>query len=291
MKVLVTGAYGQLGSELKEKSVDYPGWKFLFTDIDTLDITGERGIKEYFQKKQPEFVINCAAYTAVDQAEDDHILAERVNSKAPGLLAKEANRVDAGFVHISTDYVYGGEAFVPYTEMDNAAPVTIYGRTKLKGERLCLEANPDSVIIRTSWLYSSYGNNFVKTILQSGKINRQVKVVYDQAGTPTWASDLADTLFLIIEKFAENRQNVSSGIYNYSNEGVTSWFDFAKAVYEISDINSEVIPVLSSEFPTRAVRPHYSVLDKSKIKAAFGLKIPYWRDSLKKCLTKIQNIR
>lgn len=291
MKVLVTGAYGQLGSELKEKSVDYPGWKFLFTDIDTLDITGERGIKEYFQKKQPEFVINCAAYTAVDQAEDDHILAERVNSKAPGLLAKEANRADAGFVHISTDYVYGGEAFVPYTEMDNAAPVTIYGRTKLKGERLCLEANPDSVIIRTSWLYSSYGNNFVKTILQSGKINRQVKVVYDQAGTPTWASDLADVLLLIIEKFAENRQNISSGIYNYSNEGVTSWFDFAKAVYEISDINSEVIPVLSSEFPTRAVRPHYSVLDKSKIKAAFGLKIPYWRDSLKKCLTKIQNIR
>jgi dTDP-4-dehydrorhamnose reductase len=291
MKILVTGAYGQLGSELKERSVDFPDRKFIFTDIDSLDIIDNNMVEAYFRDKRPDFIINCAAYTAVDKAESDPHLAEKVNSLAPGFLAKAAKRLHAGMIHISTDYVYSGESFIPYNEADPVNPQTVYGKTKLEGERLCLAGNPDTVIIRTSWLYSFYGNNFVKKILQHGELNSQVKVVFDQTGTPTWASDLAAAVIAITEKFAENRKYFIPGIYNFSNEGVASWYDFAKAVFEISGIDCDVIPVLSSEFPTQATRPHYTVLNKFKIKTTFGIDIPYWKESLKKCLNKIQNIK
>lgn len=287
MKILVTGAYGQLGNELKERSVFFPDWNFLFTDVDSLDITDDEMVHSYFRDEKPGLVINCAAYTAVDKAEDDPLTAEKVNAFAPGLLAKAANRLKAGMIHISTDYVYGGEAFLPYVETDPVNPATVYGKTKLKGERLCLAENPYSVILRTSWLYSLYGNNFVKKILKLGEINRQVKVVFDQTGTPTWAADLADAVLTITEKFSENRKYFVPGIYNFSNEGVASWYDFAKAVFEITGTNCEAVPVLSSEFPTPAKRPHYTVMNKLKIKATFDIDIPYWKDSLKKCLGKI----
>lgn len=289
MKILVTGANGQLGSELKERSVYFRDWKFLFTDVDSLDITNDKMVEAYFNDNRPDLIINCAAYTAVDQAENDAISAEKLNSLAPGLLAKAARRHQAAMIHISTDYVYSGKSCIPYIETDPVSPATVYGKTKLGGERLCLEENPDSVILRTSWLYSFYGNNFVKKMLQAGGMNRQLKVVFDQTGTPTWASDLAGTILTIAEKFAENRTYFIPGIYNFSDEGVASWYDFAKAVFEISGQDCEVIPVLSSEFPTPAKRPCYTVLNKSKIKATFGIDIPYWKESLKKCMNKIQN--
>ena len=291
MKILVTGANGQLGSELRERSVDFPDWKFLFTDIDSLDITDAKMVQAYFKDEHPDFIINCAAYTAVDKAENDPVLAEKINSQAPGLLAREARRLHSGVIHISTDYVYSGESFVPYVETDPVGPATVYGKTKLEGERSCLVENPDSVILRTSWLYSFYGNNFVKKMLQLGEANRHVKVVFDQTGTPTWASDLAGAVIAITEKFAGDRQYFIPGIYNFSNEGVASWYDFAKAVFEIAGKDCDVLPVLSSEFSTSAKRPFYTVLNKLKIKATFGFDIPYWKDSLKKCLIKIQNTR
>jgi len=289
MKILVTGANGQLGSELNEQSVYFPDWKFLFTDVDSLDITDGKMVEAYFNDNRPDFIINCAAYTAVDKAENDPLSAEKINSLAPGFLAKAARRHQAGLIHISTDYVYSGESFTPYIETDPVSPFTVYGKTKLTGERLCIAENPDSVILRTSWLYSFYGNNFVKTMLHAGEMNRRLKVVFDQTGTPTWASDLAGAILKIAEKFVVNRKYFVPGIYNFSNEGVASWYDFAKAVFEISGQDCEVIPVLSSEFPTLAKRPHYTVLNKSKIKATFGIDIPYWKESLKKCLNKIQN--
>lgn len=288
MKILVTGAYGQLGSELKDLSDKFPHWEFFFTDWDSLDITDENAVNDFFEEHKPGFVINCAAYTAVDKAETDTHFALKLNTFAPGVLAKAAKVYEAGFIHISTDYVFDGKSFNPYSEIDTVNPEGIYGKTKLGGERSCRGENKNALIIRTSWLYSAYGNNFVKTMLRLGQERDSLKVVFDQVGTPTYAADLARTVLAIAEIYDTNREKFIPGIYHYSNEGVASWYDFAKSIFEITNTDCRVSPVLSVEFPTPAKRPHYSVLDKSKIKNTFNLEIPYWKDSLKICLNKIQ---
>ncbi len=288
MKILVTGAYGQLGSEIKVISIQFPNWQFLFTDIDSLDITSEKDVEQFIKETQPDFLINCAAYTAVDKAETDVETAAKINAVAPGILAKAAKNISAKFIHISTDYVFDGEAFLPLIETDKVNPSGVYGRTKLEGEQNCLKENQNSIIIRTSWLYSSFGNNFVKTMLRLGKERDSLKVVYDQAGSPTYAADLAKAILDIIKLSEKEPEKFVPGIYHYSNEGAISWFDFSKAIFEIAGLECEVSPVLSDEFPTHTKRPNYSVLNKSKIKNTFGLRVPYWKDSLKVCLDKIE---
>lgn len=287
MKILITGANGQLGSEIKLLSNEFPDWQFLFTDIDELNITHESEVKDFFQQQKPDFVINCAAYTAVDKAENDIEAAEKINALAPKLLAKYAYITGSKIIHISTDYVFNGEAHVPYSEEDKVNPAGVYGKTKLQGEINCFEENPDSLVIRTSWLYSTFGNNFVKTMLRLAGERDKLNVVFDQVGTPTNAADLAVAILSVIQISVKDKGKFVPGIYHYSNEGVASWYDFAKAIFEIADIKCEVSPVLSDQFPTPAKRPNYSVLNKSKIKNTFGLVIPYWKESLKICLEKI----
>jgi dTDP-4-dehydrorhamnose reductase len=287
MKILVTGAYGQLGNEIKVLSEKFQDWQFLLTDVDTLDITSESKLEIWFQNNKPDYVVNSAAYTAVDKAETDSETAEKVNSLAPQLLAKQAKKSDAKLIHISTDYVFDGEAFSPYSETDPVNPKSVYGYTKLRGEQNCFKENPETVVIRTSWLYSAYGNNFVKTMLRLGNERGQLNVVFDQVGTPTYAANLANAILSIIQISEKQPDRFVPGIYHYSNEGVASWYDFAKAVFEISDVKCTVSPVRSVEFPTPAKRPNFSVLDKFKIKKTFGINIPYWRDSLKNCIQKL----
>lgn len=287
MKILVTGANGQLGSELKEQMEKFQAWMVLFTDVDTLDITNEATVQKYFQKNQPSLVVNCAAYTAVDQAETDQESARKINAVAPGILAKAAKNTGAKIIHISTDYVFNGQAFHPYTEDDLVEPTGVYGETKLEGEKRCAAENPDSIIIRTSWLYSSFGNNFVKTMIRLGKDRDSLNVIFDQVGTPTYAADLAGAILSIIEISEKAPEKFVPGIYHYSNEGVASWYDFAQAVFEIAEIKCSVNAILTKEYPTPAKRPNFSVLNKSKIKDTFDIKIPYWRDSLHLCIKKL----
>ncbi|MFW6277620.1 MAG: dTDP-4-dehydrorhamnose reductase [Prolixibacteraceae bacterium] len=289
MKILITGAYGQLGNELKELAPRYSDFRFLFTDADTLDITDNKAIQSYFEKYLPDFVINCAAYTAVDKAETDAENARFVNAVAPGFLAGAAKKQGAGIIYISTDYVFDGKNYVPYSEEDPVNPKAVYGKTKLEGEQKCMAANSESVIIRTSWLYSSFGHNFVKTMLRVGKEKGAVNVVFDQLGTPTYAGDLAQMILTIAVRYAEKRSNLIPGIYHYSNEGAISWFDFAHAVFEIAGINCKINPIFSKELNLPAPRPPFSVLDKSKIKNTYDLEIPYWKESLKVCLEKLKN--
>ena len=287
MKILVTGADGQLGNELRDISGDYPGWTFYFTDVDSLDVTSESTVTDFIQKKKPDYIINCAAYTAVDKAETDRENARLLNAVAPGYLAKAAKKLGAKLIHISTDYVFSGNAFLPYSENDPVNPQGVYGLTKREGEVKCLQENPETIIIRTSWLYSSYGNNFVKTMVKLGREKEMLKVVFDQVGTPTYAADLAKAVLSVVQISKEKKDGIDYGIYHYSNEGVTSWYDFAMTIFELAGIHCQVIPVLSDEFPSPVKRPHYSVLNKSKIKSNFNLEIPYWKDSLRVCLKKL----
>ncbi|MFA7489618.1 MAG: dTDP-4-dehydrorhamnose reductase [Mariniphaga sp.] len=289
MKLLITGAYGQLGNELKVLSANYPNWQFLFTDYDSLDVTDKSAITRFVAKNNPQLIINCAAYTAVDNAESDVENARKLNALAPGYLAKAAKNAGAGLVHVSTDYVFDGQAYRPYNEKDPTHPISIYGITKREGEEHCLAENPQATIIRTSWLYSSFGKNFVSTILKLGKERQELRVVFDQTGTPTYAADLAETILSLAGHSENPDGKTATGIYHYANEGVASWFDFAKAILELTESSCHVVPVLSEAFPTIAKRPFYSVLDKSKIKSDCQVSIPYWKDSLKICLNKILN--
>lgn len=288
MHILVTGAYGQLGSEINALKSEFSNLSILFTDVDSLDITNEKDVEAFFASKSIDVVVNCAAYTAVDKAETDKESAHLINAVAPGILAKQADRIDAKFIHISTDYVFDGQACVPYNEKDKVDPQGIYGKTKLEGEQNVLNFNPNSIIIRTSWLYSAFGNNFVKTMLRLGAEKSEISVVFDQVGTPTYAADLARAILKIIGLIKINESSFVPGIYHYSNEGVASWYDFSKCIFERSDFECRVFPVLSNQFPTPAKRPAYSVLDKSKIKNTFNLQIPYWKDSLQLCLNRLQ---
>ncbi len=290
MRILVTGAYGQLGNELKVLSGDYPEWQFLFTDADTLDITDDFSVQSFFVGNKPDFVINCAAYTAVDKAETDVETAEKVNALAPEILAKAAAITGAKLVHVSTDYVFDGTGHLPYTETDPVSPANVYGKTKLEGENRALAANQQTIVIRTSWLYSSFGNNFVKTMLRLGHERGLLNVVFDQVGTPTYAADLASVILFIIAATEAKPEDFVPGVYHYSNEGVASWYDFAKTIFELSEMNVRVNPVRSDQFPTVAKRPAFSVLDKTKIKTNYCAEIPYWKDSLEICLRKLKEL-
>lgn len=287
MQILVTGAYGQLGSEIKLLQENYPDWEFCFTDVDSLDITNELAVQEFFSENKFDFVVNCAAYTAVDKAESDEQTAHLVNAVAPKILARQAMTFGAKLIHVSTDYVFAGDACTPYAETDKTNPQGAYGRTKLEGEENVLAENPNSIVIRTSWLYSTFGNNFVKTMLRLGKERGELNVVFDQVGSPTYAADLAETILSIIDITAKEVNSFVSGIYHFSNEGVASWFDFALAIFNFARVDCDVKPVLSNQFPTPTKRPHYSVLDKAKIKNTYGIAIPYWRDSLKECIKRL----
>ncbi len=279
--ILVTGSKGQLVSELKAISKAYGQYQFIFTDVEELDITTFSALEKFFETTSVDYVINCAAYTAVDKAEEEKELADLLNHQAIGNLIKASEKNKSKIFQISTDYVFGGMHNLPLKENLETVPESVYGLSKLKGEVVALESGR-AIIIRTSWLYSSYGNNFVKTIRKYGKERDELKVVFDQIGTPTYARNLAQTIIEMIN-FSE-KSKFNNGIYHFANEGVLSWYDFAKEICEISDIKVNITPVLSEQFPMPAKRPAYSVLDKDKIKTTFGIAIPYWKESLKECI-------
>lgn len=283
LNVLVTGSNGQLGSEIKELSVDYL-YNFFFTDRDTLDISNQNAINEFINLNNINIIINCAAYTAVDKAESDEENADKTNHLAVKSLAQISKEKNIKLIHVSTDYVFDGKNYKPYNEDDKTNPNGVYGQTKLDGEKAMQEMNPkNSIIIRTSWIYSSYGANFVKTMLRLGKEKEQLGVIYDQVGTPTYARDLAKVILEIMP----NIKNENVEIYNYSNEGVLSWYDFAKEIMRMAKLTCTINPIETKEYPTPAKRPHYSLLNRSKIKKEFGTIIPYWKDSLDECLRKM----
>lgn len=278
--ILVTGANGQLGSAIRNLSAQCEDTNFIFTDIAELDITDAQAVGRAVEDNAVDLIINCAAYTAVDKAESDELLATRLNAEAPRLLAEAVAKRDGEIIHVSTDYVFSGEAHSPYTEDDAPCPQTVYGRTKLEGERAVAAANPKHIIVRTAWLYSPYGNNFVKTMLRLGRERDSLGVVYDQIGTPTYAADLAAALLKIAVA-----ANKTYGVFHYSNEGAISWYDFTKSIHRLAGICScRVSPLLTADYPTPAHRPAYSVLHKGKIREAYGVEIPYWEDSLGDCI-------
>ena len=285
MKILITGANGQLGNEIRELAHLYPQYNFLYTDIAELDITNAAEVNRYFRFHLPDAVINCAAYTAVDKAETDAETAYLVNATASGNLARASQQHGAFMVHVSTDYVYDGRNYRPYNETDTVNPVSVYGKSKLAGEQEVLQSGARAIIIRTSWLYSAFGNNFVKTMIKYGRERDALNVVFDQAGTPTYARDLAKAILDILPQAAATG---NTGIFHYSNEGVTSWYDFAKAIHELAGINCRVSPIATKDYPSPAERPFFSVLDKSLIRNSFAIEIPYWRDSLKDCIKRLE---
>lgn len=279
-KVIVTGANGQLGSEIRNISGLFPDMKFCFTDVAELDITNPEKVAELLADFQPEYLINCAAYTAVDKAETDIETATLLNATAVGILAGQSAKVGCKMIHISTDYVFDGRGPRPYCEDDRVDPQSAYGRTKLEGEVLCRKFNPESLIIRTSWLYSAFGNNFVKTMVRLGNEKTELGVIADQIGSPTNAADLAQAILTIISSVSKGEKPFVPGLYHYSNEGVASWYDFTKAIFDIAGINCFVKPIATEDYPSPVQRPPYSIMNKSKIKLIFGLQIPHWRDSL-----------
>jgi dTDP-4-dehydrorhamnose reductase len=288
VKILVTGAEGQLGSEINAIANQYHDFQFFFTDINELDLTDKVALDDFVENVKPDYLVNCAAYTAVDVAERDTELAGLLNTKVPGWIGKLAVAYNFKVIHISTDYVFDGTSYTPYTENDLVNPESFYGKSKLNGEIALLKESKSAMVIRTSWLYSATGKNFLKTMIKLGLERDEVKVVNDQIGTPTFAGDLAQAILTIISK-TENKECLwKPGIYHYSGEGVCSWYDFAKSIHEIYEINCNVRPIPTEDYPTPAVRPAYSVLNKSKIKRIFGIQIPYWRDSLKKCIVQIK---
>ncbi len=282
MKILVTGSYGQLGNALQRELAGDDNIEALFTDADTLDITDPVALNRFLEENPVEMVVNCAAYTAVDKAESDDLKAAAINTGAVGNIGQAAAKHDIKVIHISTDYVFSGENFRPYEENDVPYPQSIYGRTKLEGEGLLTSFCKDTLIIRTAWLYSEFGNNFVKTMLRLAGERDEINVVSDQIGSPTYAGDLAAAIHTVI-----SNENWQPGIYHFTDEGVASWYDFTKAIFEIAGKDTKVNPIRSAQYPTPAKRPFYSVLSKNKIKQNYGIKIPYWRDSLAECLKRL----
>jgi dTDP-4-dehydrorhamnose reductase len=281
--ILITGAKGQLGNELKVASENYYGYDFLFTDIDSLDITNPQQTSEFIKRSKPDWIINCAAYNFVDKAETETEKALLINGIAVKNITEVIRGSDCRLIHISSDYVYDGQSNVPLNENAAANPLSAYGRSKLAGEKYTL-LHHGSMIIRTSWLYSSFGNNFVKTILRNAAEKESLNVVFDQTGTPTYAADLAEAIMIIISGVIRNRITLNSGIFNYSDEGVCSWYDFANEIINEAGLKCQVHPILSKDYKQTATRPAYSVMDKSKIKEIYGLSIPHWRSSLIKCM-------
>ncbi|KAA6339511.1 dTDP-4-dehydrorhamnose reductase [termite gut metagenome] len=279
MNILITGAKGQLGNELRALAKEYNDYTCFFTDIEELDICDEQAVEAYVADRQIDVIVNCAAYTAVDNAEDNKDLCDKLNNIAPGYLARAAQSHGAAIIHVSTDYVFDGTKHMPYTEEDTPCPASVYGTTKLAGEENVLENCEKAVVIRTAWLYSAYGNNFVKTMIRLGRERDTLGVVFDQIGTPTYARDLAHVIYAIINK------GIIRGIYHFSNEGVCSWYDFTINIHRLAGITGcTVKPLHTIDYPTKAARPYYSVLDKTKIKKVYGIEIPHWEESLRKCM-------
>ncbi|WP_071145979.1 dTDP-4-dehydrorhamnose reductase [Bacteroides ihuae] len=279
MNILVTGANGQLGNEMRVLSKDNAQHTYFFTDVQELDICNQQAIEAYVTENQIDVIANCAAYTAVDNAEENKDLCDKLNNIAPGYLAAAAQSRGAAMIQVSTDYVFDGTNHIPYTEEEPTCPASVYGTTKLAGEEKVLACCEKAVVIRTAWLYSIYGNNFVKTMIRLGRERDNLGVIFDQIGTPTYAHDLAIAIYAIINK------GIVRGIYHFSNEGVCSWYDFTLAIHRMAGIDScKVLPLHTVDYPTKAARPHYSVLDKTKIKETFGLEIPHWEESLKHCI-------
>lgn len=288
MKVLITGSNGQLGSEIRELSRLYNMVNFNFKDLPDLDICNAEVLERFITGHNITAVINCAAYTAVDKAEKDEQIAKKVNSEGVSNIVKALQKVNGKLIHISTDYVFDGDQAIPYKESDPVNPTGVYGETKRAGELVVFNSNIDALVIRTSWLYSAYGNNFVKTMLRLGREKETLDLISDQLGTPTHAKDLAKTCLKIL--CGDSSENISKNgkLYHYSNEGVTSWYDFAKEIMKLGEVHCKVYPIETKDYPTLVKRPQYSVLDKSKIKTDFKLEIPYWKDSLKDCMIKIK---
>lgn len=279
MNILITGCNGQLGNELQLLEKNYSEHTFFNTDVHELDITNAEAIDKFVSSNNIDIIINCAAYTAVDKAESNKELCQVLNADAPAYLAKAISKRNGWMIQVSTDYVFDGTKNTPYVETDSPCPNSVYGSTKLDGEKAVEQACKNIMIIRTAWLYSSFGNNFVKTMMRLGKEKDELNVIFDQIGTPTYARDLAVAIMTAVEK------GIVPGIYHFSNEGVISWYDFTKAIHRLSGITScHVRPIHTEEYPTAATRPHYSVLDKTKIKKTYGIEIPYWEDSLAECI-------
>jgi len=287
MNILVTGSNGQLGSEIRDLETNYNGFNFYFTGSIDLDICNSVALENYIKENNIHSIINCAAYTAVDKAEQEAELAEKVNATGVLNLVKAIAKVDGQLIHISTDYVFDGNSFLPYQESDEVNPIGVYGNTKRSGELAVLNADIDGIVIRTSWLYSAYGNNFLKTMLKLGNQRDELGVIFDQVGTPTNASDLAKTCLDILAYNKEVKISSKENLYHFSNEGVASWYDFAVAIMELGKVDCHVKPIETKDYPTAAKRPHFSVMNKAKIKTDFEIEIPYWRNSLAACITKL----
>ncbi len=284
MNILITGCNGQLGNEMQLLEEANPQHTYFNTDVAELDITDSAAIEKFVNENQIDGIVNCAAYTAVDKAEDNQELCRLLNTVAPGYLAAAVEKRGGWLIQVSTDYVFDGTNHTPYTEDEPTCPNSVYGSTKLDGEKAAQQACSRTMIVRTAWLYSTFGNNFVKTMIRLGKEKPELGVIFDQIGTPTYARDLAVALFAAIN------QGVVPGIYHFSNEGVISWYDFTKAIHRIAGITScHVRPLHTAEYPAPANRPHYSVLDKTKIKQTYNIEVPYWEESLKECIFKLIN--
>jgi dTDP-4-dehydrorhamnose reductase len=289
MNILVTGSNGQLGSEIKDIVTNYKDFCFFFRDLPALDICNSKQLALFFTENSIDTVINCAAYTNVDKAEEDIEIAEKVNATGVLNLVNALEKVQGKLIHISTDYVFDGSNFLPYQESDEVNPIGVYGNTKRRGELAVINSGIDGIVIRTSWLYSAYGNNFVKTMLRFGNERDELDVIFDQVGTPTSASDLAKTCLDILTYKKDAKINSKGNIYHFSNEGVASWYDFAVAIMEFGKVDCQVKPIQTKDYPTLAKRPPFSVLNKTKIKTDFEIEIPYWRDALVACIQKLKN--
>ena len=284
MRILITGCNGQLGNEMQLLEKTNPQHTYFNTDVAELDITDQQAVETFVSENEIEGIVNCAAYTAVDKAEDNQELCRLLNTVAPGYLAAAVGKRGGWIIQVSTDYVFDGTKHTPYAETDPVCPNSVYGSTKLDGEESVLKACQNSMIIRTAWLYSTFGNNFVKTMIRLGQEKPELGVIFDQIGTPTYARDLAVAIFTAVN------QGVKPGIYHFSNEGVISWYDFTKAIHRIAGIKGcHVRPLHTEEYPTPANRPHYSVLDKTKIKQTYGIEVPYWEESLEECIEQLCN--
>ena len=284
IRIDVLGSNGQLGSEMRCLAASNPEFSFTFSDVEDVDITSQESLRSHFGAVRPDVVVNCAAYTAVDRAESDAALADSINHRAVELLAGFSRKFGFLLIHISTDYVFDGTSCRPYLETDPCNPVSVYGKTKLAGEKALLANAQRAVLIRTGWLFSSFGNNFVRTMLRLGQERPVVKVVSDQVGTPTYAANLAG----VIIRFAAKAPEINDvQVYHFSNEGVCSWYDFARRIIASVSDSCRVLPIVTEEYPTAATRPHYSVLDKRKIKQELQMEIPHWEDALQRCLAKL----
>jgi len=282
--ILITGSNGQLGNEMQQAAVRFPDFNYIYTDVAELDICDKGALGAFVKANSVNVIVNCAAYTAVDKAEDDVELCYKINRDAVRNIAEVATENKVKVVHVSTDYVFDGTNYLPYTEDMPVCPATVYGKSKLEGEQALLKNCKESVILRTAWLYSSFGNNFVKTMMKLGTERDSLGVIFDQVGTPTYAADLADAIMQLISS-----ETFVPGIYHFSDEGVCSWYDFTKTIHRMANITCDVKPIETKDYPARTPRPHFSVLNKGKIKSTYGISIPHWEVSLEKCIQLLQN--